>query len=171
MPDIKKPLLKVSVLSDYICPFCFIGHKRLEALREHYELRINWCFIEIHPETPAEGYDVAMLNYSEEYWDSLMKNLFQLAKEENIELSPQTITTNSRRALLLAEASKSLGAEFFIPCMREFLMPTLSRARTSAMNRYCAIWQRSVTFPSRSLKQPGVIPIAAAPGTSHRNHY
>lgn len=115
MPDIKKPLLKVSVLSDYICPFCFIGHKRLEALREHYELRINWCFIEIHPETPAEGYDVAMLNYSEEYWDSLMKNLFQLAKEENIELSPQTITTNSRRALLLAEASKSLGAEFFYP--------------------------------------------------------
>lgn len=115
MPDTEKPLLKVSVLSDYICPFCFIGHKRLAALREQYELRINWCFIEIHPETPAEGHDIAILNYPEEYWDSLMKNLFQLAEEENIELSPQTITTNSRQALLLAEACKPLGAEVFYP--------------------------------------------------------
>lgn len=110
-----KPELKVSVISDYICPFCFIGHRRLAALREHYELKINWCFVEIHPETPAQGHDVALLNYSAEYWDGLMKNLQQLAEEENISLSPQTITTNSRKALLLAEASKQLGADYFYP--------------------------------------------------------
>jgi len=115
MSDIQKPELKISVISDYICPFCFIGHKRLAALREHYDLKINWCFVEIHPETPALGHDVALLNYSEEYWNSLMKNLQQLAREENITLSPQTITTNSRKALLLAEASKKLGADYFYP--------------------------------------------------------
>ena len=110
-----KPELKVSVISDYICPFCFIGHRRLQQLRDDYELKINWCFVEIHPETPAEGQPVSMLNYSDDYWDSLMGNLKRLAREEGIVLSEHTRTTNSRQALLLAEASKSLGAEFFYP--------------------------------------------------------
>lgn len=115
MPDTQKPELKISVLSDYICPFCFIGHKRLDILRDQYDLKINWCFIEIHPETPTEGHSVEMLNYGEEYWDNLMKNLFRLAEEEGITLAKQTITTNSRKALLLAEACKSLGADLFYP--------------------------------------------------------
>jgi len=111
----RKPELKISVISDYICPFCFIGHRRLQRLRDDYELKINWCFVEIHPETPAEGRPVAMLNYSEDYWNSLMQNLKRLADEEGIELSEHTMTTNSRQALLLAEASKVLGAEVFYP--------------------------------------------------------
>ncbi|MCW9014694.1 MAG: DsbA family protein [Gammaproteobacteria bacterium] len=115
MSSIQKPELKISVISDYICPFCFIGHKRLQALREDYDLKINWCFVEIHPETPAEGQSVKLLNYSDEYWNSLMHNLQKLADEENIQLSEHTITTNSRKALLLAESSKSLGAEYFYP--------------------------------------------------------
>lgn len=108
-----KPEIKVSVISDYICPFCFIGHMRLQRLREFYDLKINWCLVEIHPETPAEGHSIEMLNYSSEHWDSLMTNLHRLAEEEGITLCKHTITTNSRQALLLAEASKALGAELF----------------------------------------------------------
>ena len=108
-----KPEIKLSVISDYICPFCFIGHKYLNHLREFYELKINWCFVEIHPDTPSEGHSVSMLNYNPDYWDSLMSNLHRLADEEGIKLSEHTMTTNSRKALLLAEASKSLGASLF----------------------------------------------------------
>jgi len=111
----KKPELKISILSDYICPFCFIGHLRLNALREIYDLKINWCFIEIHPETPSEGHSVKMLNYSDKVWDELTNNLNQLADEEGIHLCEQTITTNSRKALLLSQAAKSLGADVFYP--------------------------------------------------------
>ena len=111
----KKPQLKISILSDYICPFCFIGSIRLDALREIYDLKINWCFIEIHPETPASGHSVKMLNYNEDTWDSMLKNLTELADEEGIKLCEQTITTNSRKALLLSEACKSLGADVFYP--------------------------------------------------------
>ena len=110
-----KPELKISVLSDYICPFCFIGHKRLITLRDDYDLKIHWCFVEIHPETPTEGQSVSLLNYSNEYWDTLMKNLHKLADEEGIKLSEHTMTTNSRKALLLAEACKALGADIFYP--------------------------------------------------------
>ena len=109
------PEVKVSVISDYICPFCFIGHRHLAHLRQHFDLKINWCFVEIHPETPAEGQPVSMLNYSTEYWDDLMTNLHRLAENENLTLSEHTITTNSRKAMLLAEASKALGSEIFYP--------------------------------------------------------
>lgn len=115
MPNLKKPELKVSVISDYICPFCFIGHKRLDKLRHDYELKINWCFVEIHPETPTLGHSVKLLNYSAEHWDRLMATLQQLAEQEGIQLAEQTIITNSRKALLLAEACKSLGSDLFYP--------------------------------------------------------
>ena len=111
----KKPELKVSILTDYICPFCYIGNRRLDVLRDHYDLKVNWCFIEIHPETPASGHSTRLLNYSDETWDSMMKNLQQLAEQEDITLCEQTLTTNSRKALLLSEACKSLGADVFYP--------------------------------------------------------
>ena len=115
----KKPELKVTILSDYICPFCFIGHLRLDALRDIYDVKVNWCFIEIHPETPITGHSVKLLNYNEDTWDTMMRNLHILAKEENITFCEQTITTNSRKALLLSEASKSLGADLFYPLHEE----------------------------------------------------
>mgnify|MGYP001821638697 FL=1 len=43
------PELKVTVYSDYICPFCYVGNHRLQRLRDSYELKINWCLLEIHP--------------------------------------------------------------------------------------------------------------------------
>ena len=111
----KKTELKISILSDYICPFCFIGDLRLDALREVYDLKINWCFIEIHPETPTTGHSTKLLNYSDKTWSNMMKNLLELAEEENIQLCEQTIIANSRKALLLSEACKSLGADVFYP--------------------------------------------------------
>lgn len=110
-----KPELKISVISDYICPFCFIGHRRLQRLRDDYDLKINWCLVEIHPDTPAAGQPVSMLNYSDDYWDQLMRNLKRLADEEGMVLAEHTMTSNSRQALLLAEASKALGAAVFYP--------------------------------------------------------
>jgi len=110
---VEKPLLKVSVFADYICPFCYVGYVRLMRLRAHYDLRVNWCFLEIHPETPPEGQPLSALGYPPERWELMMTNLERLAAEEGLELAPRAFTTNSRRALLLAEAAKSLGATPF----------------------------------------------------------
>ncbi len=111
----KKPPLNISIFSDYICPFCFIGHLRLDALKKIYNLKINWCFIEIHPETVCEGQSIETLNYSREAWQQLSENLQQLATEENITLYKQAKITNSRKALLLSQAVKTLGADVFYP--------------------------------------------------------
>jgi predicted DsbA family dithiol-disulfide isomerase len=108
-----KPLTKIAVLSDYICPFCYIGYLRLEKLREHYALAVNWVMVEIHPESPAEGKPLAELGYSSDKLDRMLGDLGELARSEGIQLAPQTYTTNSHDALLLAQASKQQGAELF----------------------------------------------------------
>ena len=107
------PELKVTVFSDYICPFCYVGHHRLMRLRDKYDLKINWRFIEIHPETSAEGEPVASLEYPSEQWNQLMQNLEAVAREEGIAMAEHTFTTNSKDALLLSEAAKEQGREKF----------------------------------------------------------
>jgi predicted DsbA family dithiol-disulfide isomerase len=107
------PELKITVFSDYICPFCYVGHHRLMRLKDSYDLKINWCFLEIHPENSPDGEPVTDLDYSSEFWDQLMENLKRVAKEENIPLAEHTFTTNSKDALLLAESCKQLGHDTF----------------------------------------------------------
>jgi len=108
-----KPRLQLAVLSDYICPFCYVGYLRLEKLRAHYDLAVNWALVEIHPDSPAAGKPVEELGYSQARLDSLLDALGEMAREEGVTLSPHTFTTNSHRALLLAEASKQHGAGVF----------------------------------------------------------
>ncbi len=108
-----KQELAVTVFSDYICPFCYIGDRRLARLAEHYDLNVDWRYLEIHPDTPSEGMPVSDLGYPPEQWRKMMEHLSRMAGEENISLAEREITTNSHRALLLAEAAKEEGPEVF----------------------------------------------------------
>jgi len=105
--------VKVTIFSDYICPFCYIGDARLDKLRKHFELDVEWVFFEIHPDNPAEGKPVSELGYPPAQWAQMMANLEAMAKAENLPLAPRTFTTNSHRALLLAEAAKDINEETF----------------------------------------------------------
>ena len=107
------PELHVTVYSDYICPFCYVGHHRLQRLRDSYDLKINWCFLEIHPETSSDGEPIDSLEYPSEQWQMMLENLERIAQEENIPLSKLSFITNSKDALLLSEAAKQCGREIF----------------------------------------------------------
>ena len=108
-----KPELKVTVFSDYICPFCYIGDARLKRLRACFELKVNWCFLEIHPDTSPQGEPVSSLNYPAETWERMMATLRHMAEEEGLSLREHDFTTSSRSALQLAEAAKTVGAAVF----------------------------------------------------------
>ena len=107
------PELNITVYSDYICPFCYVGHHRLQRLRDSYELKINWCFLEIHPETSVTGDAIESLDYPSEQWQKMLDYLQRMAKEEDIPLAKLTFITNSKDALLLSEAAKQCGRETF----------------------------------------------------------
>jgi predicted DsbA family dithiol-disulfide isomerase len=108
-----KSTLKITVFSDYICPFCYIGDARLNRLRDEYDLKVNWCFLEIHPETPAEGMHVSKLSYNDAVWRKMEVTLVDMAEEDGLPFHVYDFTTNSHSALLLAEAVKRNNAELF----------------------------------------------------------
>jgi predicted DsbA family dithiol-disulfide isomerase len=108
-----KTALSIAVYSDYICPFCYIGFLRLEKLKEGYDIDVDWRFLEIHPDNPPEGRPVSELGYPPRHWEMLMDNLRRMAEEEGVTLAERTFTTNSRRALKLAQAVREHRPEAF----------------------------------------------------------
>jgi len=112
--------ISVTVFSDYICPFCYVGAHRLLQLTDEFDLDILWANIEIHPDTPAEGKPVEELGYPPDQWRQMMAALSRMAEDEGLPIVERTFTTNSRRALLLAEAAKDAGRETFA-CIHERL--------------------------------------------------
>ena len=52
--------MRLDILSDPICPWCFIGKKRLEdamAQRPDHPFEIQWHPFQLNPDMPAEGMD------------------------------------------------------------------------------------------------------------------
>ena len=104
-----KKKLKVTVFSDYICPFCYIGFYRVEQFRKDYDLEVEWRPFEIHPETPKEGTDLNNLPYPKEYLDMMKANIKKLADDVGISLKLSDKLPNSRLALYLSEFARKNG--------------------------------------------------------------
>ncbi|HAM33939.1 MAG TPA: DsbA family protein [Deltaproteobacteria bacterium] len=90
-----------------------MGERRLARLGEEFDVRVERRFLEIHPETPAEGRPVSELGYPPEQWARMMEDLTRMGKAEGIVFSERSFTTNSHKALLLAVAAKEEGPEVF----------------------------------------------------------
>ena len=52
--------MQIDVISDTVCPWCYIGKRRLEralTLRPQIEFDVRWRPFQLDPQTPAEGVD------------------------------------------------------------------------------------------------------------------
>ena len=76
-------------------------------------MRLERRFLEIHPQTPAEGRPVSDLGYAPEQWARMTENIKRMGEPEGIVFSDRAFTTNSHKALLLAVAAKEEGPEVF----------------------------------------------------------
>ena len=50
--------MRIDVYSDTVCPWCFLGKRRLElamAARPQYDTQVRWRPFELNPEVPMEG--------------------------------------------------------------------------------------------------------------------
>ena len=108
--------LSVDVISDVICPWCFIGKRRLEkavtALDASHEVRVRWLPFQLNPQMPKEG--VSRREYrtrkfgSWERSQELDAKVVAVGKEEGIhfafdrmERTPNTL--DAHRLIWLAE--------------------------------------------------------------------
>src|ERR1700761_8928905 len=51
--------LKLTMFSDFICPFCYIGFEVVRKLKPEFDIELDWRGYQIHPEWPAEGMPVS----------------------------------------------------------------------------------------------------------------
>jgi predicted DsbA family dithiol-disulfide isomerase len=54
-------VIDIDVVSDAVCPWCFVGKRRLEkaieAVRGKHEIRVHWRPFQLNPGMPTEGMD------------------------------------------------------------------------------------------------------------------
>lgn len=49
---------KLTIFSDYICPWCYVGQGVVEKLKEEYKVDIEWRPFYLRPDMPPEGIDI-----------------------------------------------------------------------------------------------------------------
>ena len=87
--------MKISIILDFVCPYCFVGEKILEKALKEKNLNPEFRFLpyELSPEPKPQP---IVNEASKEYFQ---KNIVNWAKDENININFPTISPKPRTAL------------------------------------------------------------------------
>lgn len=114
--------MRVDIWSDVVCPFCYIGKKRLEKAAEQagVELEVHWHSFQLDADAPQRQEISNSVRLAQKYERSLaeveemQRNIAEMAKAEGIEFNWQNAnsgnTLDAHRIIHLAQ-SKGLGSE------------------------------------------------------------
>jgi predicted DsbA family dithiol-disulfide isomerase len=114
--------MRVDIWSDVVCPFCYIGKKRLEAAAEQagVELEVHWHSFELDPDAPARQEISNSERLAQKYGrtlaevEDMQRNIATMAAAEGIEFNWENAnsgnTFNAHRIIHLAQ-SKGLGSD------------------------------------------------------------
>lgn len=116
-----KPKIKIDVVSDVVCPWCYIGKRRLEKavdqLKDKYEFELEYHPFELNPEMPAGGTDqktylTNKFGGSERY-EQITNRVTTVAAEEglNFDFGKQKISPNTREAHRIIQYAKQEGKQ------------------------------------------------------------
>lgn len=113
--------LQVDVVSDVVCPWCYIGKRRLEkalaSLPPEYEVQVRFLPFELNPDTPKSGVDHrAYLSNKfggEERYEQLHQHVTQVAAGEglNFRFDQQRVMPNTFEAHRLIQYSAASGKQ------------------------------------------------------------
>ncbi len=106
--------MKITVFSDYICPFCYIGIETLRKVQpEVPPFTLEWKGFQIHPEYPAAGIPIEqrIAQYGQGRYAAIWRNILSLAEGIGLEMNPPPVLTNSLIALEATEYARDQGKE------------------------------------------------------------
>jgi predicted DsbA family dithiol-disulfide isomerase len=102
--------LKITMFSDFVCPFCYIGFEILRGLRGEFDFQLEWRGFQIDPEWPAEGIPVERFRAGDaEARRAVWERIKALADTIGLAIRPPAVLTNSRVALIAAEFAHEAG--------------------------------------------------------------
>jgi predicted DsbA family dithiol-disulfide isomerase len=102
-------VLNLVVVSDYVCPWCYIGLTRVERLQQEYEAEVEWMPYQLRPGTPAHGIPFDRLRGTPPYTDEYLISVTNIAAEAGIEMLERKLIPNSRPSLEAAEWAREKG--------------------------------------------------------------
>ncbi|MCO8102362.1 DsbA family oxidoreductase [Acinetobacter indicus] len=114
--------MRVDIWSDVVCPFCYIGKKRLEAAAAQVgvELEVHWHSFQLDPDAPERQEISNSERLAQKYGrtvaevEDMQRNIASMAAEEGIQFNWEQAnsgnTLNAHRLIHLAQ-SKGLGNE------------------------------------------------------------
>jgi predicted DsbA family dithiol-disulfide isomerase len=108
--------MRVDIYSDTVCPWCYLGKRRLElavAARPQYEVQVTWRPFELNPDVPLGGVDPAAFatarNEDSEKTSETQAELSRLGEASGIQFRFDLIKRipNTRHShLLIAHAGR-----------------------------------------------------------------
>jgi|SRR6267154_2084546 len=124
-----KPVVKIDVVSDVVCPWCYIGKRRLEKaidqLRDKIDFQVEYHPFELNPDTPKEGVNhkayVIKKFGGEARYQQMTKHVVDIAAQEGLKFnfSDEQISPNTLNAHRLIGYAKGEGKQLE---MKEALM-------------------------------------------------
>ena len=99
----------VTVISDYVCPWCYIVSARVERMEQEWDVDVRWWPFELHPETPPEGRPVDELLRRMGRGERYRQHLREYAAAAGLPLVSTRWLPNSNLALQLAEFARDRG--------------------------------------------------------------
>lgn len=102
--------MKIDIISDVACPWCFIGKKNLEkamAQRPDIDFEVQWFPYQLHPEAPPEGYayqESIQRKYGKQRIELMFQHITEVARASGIDFHLDKIarganTLNAHRLL------------------------------------------------------------------------
>jgi predicted DsbA family dithiol-disulfide isomerase len=109
----QKPTIRINLVSDYICPWCYIGLARLEKLRPDYDIQLDTTAYELRPGMPPEGVSREEASKGRTYPEGYLDNLRATARDAGIELKRPPHIPSTLKAHEATEYVKEHGGDIW----------------------------------------------------------
>lgn len=117
----RKQKIKIDVVSDVVCPWCYIGKRRLEkavqSLSDKYDFDITYHPFELNPHIPATGLNQKeyLTNKfgGEERYNQITGHVTRIAAEEGLTFNfqKQAVSPNTRNAHRIIQWAKAFNKQ------------------------------------------------------------
>jgi predicted DsbA family dithiol-disulfide isomerase len=124
-----KPVIKIDIVSDVVCPWCYIGKRRIEkamlTLQDEYTFEVTYLPFELNPHTPKEGFNQKeyLINKfgGTERYDQVTQQVSHVAAQEGLQFNfeKQPRSPNTRDAHRIIWYAKKVDMQ--LPVKEAFL--------------------------------------------------
>lgn len=108
--------MRIEIWSDVVCPWCYIGKRRLERALGEFEhadeVEVSWRSFQLNPDTPP-GTAVPTLDYLTRKYgpqaEEMTARVAELAKAEGLDFSSSSLAVNTLEAHRVLHLAADLG--------------------------------------------------------------